>query len=96
MLVLVDGISHVSGRSSYLEYALAVVSCGRIIRRQEVTSPVLSLPVDAQSTEIEEGHLSFVAAVNLKASMRNRHPRRRRSGLPTNEWSQAPPSGARH
>jgi len=96
MLVLVDDISHASGRTSYLEYALAVVSCGRIIRRQEATSPVPSMPVDAQSTEVHEGHLSFVAALNLKACMRNRHPRRRRSGLPTIEWSQAPPSGAHH
>ena len=96
MLVWDDETSHVSSRSQYLEYALSVFSCGRIIRRQEVTSPVPSLPADVQSTEVEEGHLSFVAALSLKTCMRNRRPSRRRSDLPNIEWSQAPPGGAYH
>ena len=96
MLVLIGAMTPESIPSVYAEFARSVFSCGRIIDRQEVTRLVLSLPVDAQSFDVEEGHLSVVASMSIKACVRNRHPRRRRPALPTIEWSQAPPSAGCH
>jgi len=90
-------------RSAYLEYALRIIE-GRTISQQEAMRPAspmlvaleapmapIALPDDAKAMHVAEHRRRDHAASAVKACTLNRHPRRRRSVLPTIEWSHAPP-----